>query len=99
MFSILILCSFSATIFGPYRAFGFTNGDIYFGDGANYKVRVYRPSTDKVYLYAGTGVTGTSAASGPATSTPMKAPYGIWGDVVGNMHICDSTGNDYISFR
>ena len=67
-----------------------TNGDLYFSDAANFRIRKVDHSTGLISTVAGTGTSGFSGDGGPATSAQLSAPDGIGIDAAGNIYFGDA---------
>jgi len=64
------------------------NGEIYFSDNVNHRVR-FVDDAGVVHAVAGTGVAGDSGDGGPATAAQLNSPAGIWGSARGDLYIAD----------
>jgi len=64
------------------------SGNLYIGDGSNYRVR--RVDTAGIIsTFAGTGSYGFSGDDGPATNASLTYPYGVAVDPAGAVYIAD----------
>jgi sugar lactone lactonase YvrE len=64
-------------------------GNLYIADSANYRIRKVS-SAGVITTFAGSGITGYTGDSGPATSATMNDPSGVAVDQHGNVFISDS---------
>ena len=69
-----------------------TNGNIFIGDYANYRIRKINPA-GIIFTVAGNGSAGFSGDGGPATAAVLNVPYGITNDAAGNILIADEGNN------
>ena len=88
----------NATLNIPEGIFCDANGNIYFADANNNRVREITVSTGIITTVAGSGAVGGTAGSdsgdnGPATNATLDQPSGICLDKFGNMYIADYTNN------
>lgn len=67
-----------------------SNGNLYFGDRGNARVRRVDRRTGIITTVAGTGTRGYSGDGKPATQAEISAPYGISLDQKGNLFIADT---------
>eukprot|EP01040_Poterioochromonas_malhamensis_P014444 gene14444-biopygen3304 len=67
-----------------------TMGDVYIADSDNQRVRLYNKAAGRVWDFAGNGSSGYKGDNVPATRTTVN-PFGVWGDTVGNVFICDNS--------
>jgi len=65
------------------------NGNVYFADVANHKIRKVTPS-GQIVTIAGTGVPGFSGDGGPATAAQLYDPCAVALDSSGNVYIYDN---------
>lgn len=79
----------------PTNVFVATNGDIFFADRENQRIRKVRASDNKIETIAGSGNSGFSGDGGIATSANLSNPTDLILDVSGNLLFCDSS-NDRI---
>lgn len=84
----------SSAVFGSPRGVAVApNGDVFVADSGNY--RVWKISASGyIEPYAGTGESGFTRDSGPATETPLFTPNDIALDRYGNLYV-----SDYASVR
>lgn len=69
-------------------------GNVFIADTYNHRVR--RVSTSgTITTVAGNGTSGFSGDGGPATSSQLRFPQGVWMDASGNLYVADS-GNDRV---
>eukprot|EP01034_Spumella_vulgaris_P025135 gene25135-31554_t len=84
----------SASFQRLWQLFGDTNHALFVSDVKNLKVRRVDLVSGIVSLFAGTGATGVSSnLEGPATSTGMNGPRGVWADSLGRMYLTETDGN------
>ena len=67
-------------------------GNLYIGDGNNYRIRKVNTS-GIISTYAGTGVWGFSGDGGPASSANFKDLYSMVADTTGNIILADYGNN------
>jgi sugar lactone lactonase YvrE len=65
------------------------NGDAYFADVGNHRVRKVDARTGIIATVAGTGEKGFSGDGGPATAARLWSPGRVWVDRAGNVLIAD----------
>jgi len=65
----------SATINSPHGLAIDSSGNVYIGDGGNFRVRKYTASTGIISTYAGTGVSTFSGDNGAASSAGISYPH------------------------
>ncbi len=65
------------------------NGDIYFADDLNYRIRKISKGT--ITTVAGNGTQGFSGDNGPATQAELNGEFGVALDPPGNLYIADSS--------
>ena len=70
-------------------------GNIYFSDTANNRIRRVDRETGLVETVAGSGVVGSLGVGGKATDVSLNSPEGLAFDSVGDLYIAD-TGNNRI---
>jgi uncharacterized protein (TIGR03437 family) len=68
------------------------NGDVYFSDYLNHRIRRIDGQTFIITTVAGNGTPGFAGDGGPATQAEINLPEGITFDQAGNLYIAD-TGN------
>ena len=83
-----------ATIDVVYAITSDTQGNVYFADSWNNRIRKISP-TGVITTIAGTGAGGFSGDGGPAASAQLSCPRGVAVDGQGNVYISDS-GNSRI---
>ena len=67
-------------------------GNVYIGDGGNYRIRKV-DATGNITTVAGTGVLGYSGDGGPAASAVLGATNDLFADKSGNIYIADAYNN------
>jgi len=68
-------------------------GNLFFADALNNRVRRIDATTDAVTTVAGNGLFGFSGDNGPATSAKLATPSGLDLDTDGNLFIADSSNH------
>ncbi len=82
----------AATMSGPSSITKDKNGNLYFTDWLNNRIR--KIATDgTITLYAGNGSSGDAGDGGPATAAALTRPFCVTADTVGNLYIADEIGN------
>jgi hypothetical protein len=81
----------SATINTPHGIVLDSNGNVYFNDYWNNRVRKITASTGIITTYAGTGASSYSGDGGAASSAALYRPYGLCSDSSGNLFIADQS--------
>eukprot|EP01038_Epipyxis_sp_PR26KG_P016609 gene16609-22694_t len=71
----------------PANIYGDTNGNIYFSDLSNNRVRIIYSSSGIINTFAGNGEMGYSGDGGMATSASIEQPYGIFITSSGDCYI------------
>jgi sugar lactone lactonase YvrE len=79
-----------ASINSPWGTLVDGAGNIYIADSVNNVVRRVDANTSIITTIAGTGISGYSGDSGPATSAQLWGPTCLAIDGGGNLYICDS---------
>jgi sugar lactone lactonase YvrE len=64
-------------------------GNVFFSDNLNYRIRKIEKATGKITTVAGTGTAGYSGDGGPATAAQLNGPAQIALDAAGNLYIAD----------
>ncbi|HXP49174.1 MAG TPA: PKD domain-containing protein, partial [Bacteroidia bacterium] len=82
----------AAEINEPSSLFADANGNIYFTDEGNAKVRMIN-SSGILYAIAGTGTQGYNADNIQATAAQLNYPHGIWVNSLGEILIADYWNN------
>ena len=77
----------SAAIYGPHGVVIDSNGNVYFSDIGNHRVRKITSSTGIITTFAGTGSSGYSGDGGVSSSATLSAPNGLSMDTSGNTAI------------
>ena len=85
----------NATLHFPSDVALDTNGNIYFSDTENHRVRRVDLSTGLISTVAGNGVPGNRGVGGPGTDTRLHSPEGLAFDSDGRLYIAD-TENDRV---
>src|SRR5579862_6869755 len=66
-----------------------SNGNVYFADTSNNRVRMITPVNDYIYTFAGNGVVGYLGDGGKAVNAELTFPAGIAVDSANNVFIAD----------
>ena len=74
----------SATLNWPCGIDIDSSGNVFIGDGDNYRVRKITASTGIITTYAGTGSTSYNGDGGVASSAALKSPNGLCIDTSGS---------------
>ena len=77
----------SASIHSPLGIVIDSNGNVYFSDWLNHRVRKITKSTGIVTTYAGTGTSSFSGDGGVASSAALAGPVGLSIDYLGTYNI------------
>ena len=64
-------------------------GNLYFSDAHNHRVRRVERNSGTIATVAGTGQAGYSGDGGTATQAQLNSPYGIALDTANNLYIVD----------
>ena len=67
----------AAQINAPNEVIVANNGDLYFADTGNHRVRKVDAATQTITTLAGDGSVGSGGDNGPATAAQLDSPYGI----------------------
>jgi DNA-binding beta-propeller fold protein YncE len=78
-----------ARLSGPFDVGFDADGDLYFSDTFNHRIRRVDARTGIITTCAGTGEAGYSGDGGPATHARLNEPYGIAIDRAANLYIAD----------
>lgn len=78
-----------ATLYSPVKPAVDSQGNIYFADFGNNRVRKIDPNGVTTTV-AGNGIVGYTGDNGPAASATLNYPSGVALDVVGNLYIADT---------
>eukprot|EP01034_Spumella_vulgaris_P022257 gene22258-28370_t len=87
--------SSSASVFGPSQIYLDSAATrLYIADSKNYVIRVINMQSSSMTItrFAGTGVSGSSSATGVATSTALNS-LGVYGDSDGTVYFSDQGGD------
>ena len=69
------------------------DGDLYFADTNNGRVRAIDLSTNVIRTVVGTGELGLNEDGLPGTETMLRRPFGVAFDDAGNLYVMDSLNN------
>lgn len=80
-----------AQVSDPTGLSGDAQGNIYFSDSLNFRIREIVASTGNIVTIAGSGTPGYNGDNIPATTAEIDFPYGIFSDRSGNVFFGDQT--------
>ena len=83
----------SASLNSPFGVVVDANGDVFFADHINNRVREIVKATGNIITVAGNGTRGFSGDGGPATAAELNAPYGVALDGSGDLFLGDYSGH------
>ena len=83
----------SARLWGPTNIKISPNGNVYFVDRSNYRIRKITVSTGIITTIAGNGIWGYNGDNIPSITAELNAPYGMFLDSTGNIYIADEGNN------
>jgi len=83
----------AAQINGPSSIAVDANGNVYFSDLGNHRVRKIDAGTGNISTFAGVGTSGFSGDGSLATAAQLNSPKGLALDASGNLYIVDA--NNY----
>jgi hypothetical protein len=83
----------SAMLNNPWSVAVDGNGNIFFTDQGNNRVREVVKATGNIVTVAGTGTAGYSGDGGPAAAAQVNQPQGIATDAAGDVFIADTRNN------
>lgn len=66
------------------------DGNLYFADADNNRVRMVDLATNVISTVAGTGVLGYSGDGGQATAAQLNRPFGVAFDAAGDLYVADT---------
>jgi sugar lactone lactonase YvrE len=78
-----------ALLNGPFDVAFDRNGNLYFSDTFNHRIRRVDAATGIISTIAGNGEAGFSGDGGPASMAALNEPYGIVVDRAGNLYTAD----------
>src|SRR5215469_12564760 len=78
-----------AVLNGPFDIGFDAEGNLYFSDTFNHRIRRVDARTGIITTCAGSGEAGYSGDSGPAIRAQLNEPYGIAVDLAANVYIAD----------
>jgi DNA-binding beta-propeller fold protein YncE len=78
-----------ARLNGPFDVGFDADGNLYFSDTFNHRIRRVDAQTGIITTWAGSGEAGYSGDGGPATRARLNEPYGIAIDKAANLYIAD----------
>ena len=78
-----------AQLNGPFDVGFDPDGNLYFSDTFNHRIRRVDARTGNIATCAGSGEAGYSGDGGPATQARFNEPYGIAVDKAGNVYVAD----------
>ncbi|MGZ4088229.1 MAG: NHL domain-containing protein, partial [Bacteroidia bacterium] len=82
-----------ATLNQPTSVFVDGSNNVFIADAGNHVIRKINGSTGLISTFAGTGLSGISGDSLPATSAKMNRPTGVCADAAGNVYISDANAS------
>jgi sugar lactone lactonase YvrE len=85
----------SALLHGPSAVFVDAANDVFIADTANSEIREVASVNGKISRIAGNGLSGFTGDGGPATSSELSSPLGVFVDATGNVVIAD-TANHFV---
>ena len=83
----------AAKVQGPLGICGDTSGNIYFADGANFRIRRIDAVTGIISTIIGTGSNAYSGDGGPGISARVSVPRDVIADIYGNLYVADYGNN------
>jgi len=83
-----------ATLSLPWGVYVDPNGNIFFSDFGNSRIRKVVASTGLIQTIAGTGTAGYNGDNIPAVQAQISSPIGVYGDAAGDIFI-----SDQVNFR
>jgi hypothetical protein len=83
----------AAMLSGPFGLAVDANGNVFFGDAYNHRIREVVKATGNIITVAGTGTSGFSGDGGPATSAMLSYPEWMTLDNTGNLIIADDNNS------
>ena len=78
-----------AQLNGPFDVGFDSDGNLYFSDTFNHRIRWVAARAGNIATCAGSGEAGYSGDGGPATQARFNEPYGIAVDKAGNVYVAD----------
>ena len=75
------------------------SGNLFIGDSSNYRIRRVDATTGIITTFAGTGVSGTITAGGPATGTPISFVTALTADPNNTLYLTDLSTNGLWQIR
>lgn len=85
----------AAQIWIPVSIYADTIGNVYFGDGENYRIRKITVATGIITTIAGVGAAGNFGDGGQATNAAISYPEGLYVDKNENIYVADA-GNSNV---
>ncbi len=79
----------AAALFNPVSVSLDPQGNLYFSDSSNYRIRKVEAVSGIITTFAGNGKSGFSGDGGPATTAGFTSPAGIARDDAGNLYVAD----------
>ena len=82
-----------ATLSFPWGVYVDPNGNIFFSDFGNSRIRKVVASSHLIQTIAGTGTNGYNGDNIPAVQAQINSPVGVYGDASGNIFISDQVNS------
>jgi uncharacterized protein (TIGR03437 family) len=83
----------NALLRSPQGIFFDKDGNLYFADSGNFRIRKIAAGTGVITTVAGTGASGTVGDGGPATSATIGTVFGVALDANNNLYLSDVSNN------
>ncbi|HEU0116448.1 MAG TPA: hypothetical protein VFQ80_17290, partial [Thermomicrobiales bacterium] len=83
----------AALLRNPQGVFFDKDGNLYFADFGNFRIRKIAAGTGVITTVVGTGTSGTAGDGGPAANATIGSVYGVALDANNNLYLSDVTNN------